>query len=414
MGKIVWKNGNKGFNKFGDLDEYTLVSSDATKMVFEYDEDQLGDFDDERYPWRVEFKLTGATMETPEDGGERDGEALYTGGTISGMKAFNAEGDLILDASKLSIPLAVFQSYLLDERGYNIEHLIFSGGHKISGSNDGGRDDWDGDSIRTGAGKDVVKAKGGNDYITDGGGADKYIGGDGNDTVNYDDWYHQNTSFVSSGIVVNLAKKKITGPDGATDKVKSIERVIGTFLDDDFTGDKNDNGFYGMAGNDSFDGGAGFDWVSYRKDEDQGGNFGIRADLGAGVIRDGFRATDTVKNIEGVEGTDLRDVFIDDANGNWLSGRDGNDVFRVSEGDDYLQGGDGADKFIFRGDDIGDNTITDFDASEGDTIAIENLSSAEDVIITEVDGSLMIEWQGNTIELRDFDGPTLTASDLGL
>ena len=105
-----------------------------------------------------------------------------------------------------------------------------------------------------------------------------------------------------------------------------------------------------FGGNDDFDGGDGIDTVDYSLDYQYGGNRGIIANLSASAVSasmggvttlvaastilDGFGATDSVKNIEYVKGTQFADQFY---------GSDGNDVFAGLAGNDYLDGGKGSD-----------------------------------------------------------------------
>ncbi len=72
--------------------------------------------------------------------------------------------------------------------------------------------------------------------------------------------------------------------------------------------------------------------------------------------KDGY---DFLYSIENIHGSDYKDVIIGD---------DQNNVFTSGKGDDKLTGNGGADTFILTG---GENTITDFDANEGDRIEID-------------------------------------------
>ncbi len=85
------------------------------------------------------------------------------------------------------------------------------------------------------------------------------------------------------------------------------------------------------------------DTVSYTADKTQGGMQGIKADLAAGTVRDGFGTTDTIANIDSVYGTLFLDVINGDDGDNVLDGISGADLLNGRAGDDRLFGGDGKD-----------------------------------------------------------------------
>ena len=133
-----------------------------------------------------------------------------------------------------------------------------------------------GDHITGDNGANHLEGGGGDDTLQGGAGADRLDGGDAADWVVY--WY----SYV--GVKVNL--KDGTGQEGDAegDVIVNIEHLMGSFYQDELTGDNGDNQLYGLDGNDMLhgnegqdvlDGGAGAD----RLDGGEGADFFI---FGAG------------------------------------------------------------------------------------------------------------------------------------
>ena len=87
----------------------------------------------------------------------------------------------------------------------------------------------------------------------------------------------------------------------------------------------------GGAGGDSIDGGAGFDTVSY-----SGSTAGVSVNLLARTASGGDAGGDHLSNIEGLQGTNLRDTLVGDDNANVLDGLTGRDTLTGNGGDDTL------------------------------------------------------------------------------
>ncbi|KAB2851194.1 MAG: calcium-binding protein [Hyphomicrobiaceae bacterium] len=137
------------------------------------------------------------------------------------------------------------------------------------------------DELHGGQGDDVLNGGIGDDKLFGDTGNDLFIAKEGNDTVDGGkgfDTLDYSDMAVKSGITVDFDKSntvKVMTADGLkTDKVVGIEKVVGTDLDDKFTGDKNDNVFVGgggndwfrgMGGKDTFTGGEGKDTFSWNK-----------------------------------------------------------------------------------------------------------------------------------------------------
>ena len=105
--------------------------------------------------------------------------------------------------------------------------------------------------------------------------------------------------------------------------------------------DQSNESWVGEAGDDTIDGGGGFDLVQYNLEFD--GTLGVMVNLETGVATDRFGDTDSLINIEGAAGTEMADTLIGDAGDNFLDGRGGDDSIDGGAGDDFLIGGSGND-----------------------------------------------------------------------
>ncbi|MEM9968786.1 MAG: DUF4214 domain-containing protein [Pseudomonadota bacterium] len=134
---------------------------------------------------------------------------------------------------------------------------------------------------------------------------------------------------------------------GGTDTFSGIRVLQGTPFADTLTGAGGDQSFIGNGGDDIFDGGAGSgDAVSYQRfgwtlrddvfrDPNQ---TGVTVDLITGVASDGYGGTDTLINIEDVEGSAYADTLLGDDGDNRLFGNAGDDLLRGRGGDDEIIG----------------------------------------------------------------------------
>jgi Ca2+-binding RTX toxin-like protein len=187
------------------------------------------------------------------------------------------------------------------------------------------------DNLRGNGGNNTLLGGGGNDFLRGRGGADVLNGGAGTDFADY--------LGAAAGVTVNLSNPGTNTGDAAGDTFISIEGIRGTGFADSLTGGlaANDVGgefFYGLAGNDTIDGGSGYDEVRYNQDAGQGGTAGVTVNLATGTATDGFGNTDTLISIEGARGTAQNDTFI---------GSDANNTFVGLAGNDSITGGGGAD-----------------------------------------------------------------------
>lgn len=343
-------------------------------------------------------------------------ENVFTGGKIVSIKILGDADQVLGEVTGLNL-----KALSLNFRyGGTIWGLVTHGADVMNGN---GLDN----SLDAGSGNDTVNAGGGDDFVSDWFGSDVYKGGAGEDELSYEDAAYD-VWHPSKGVTVDLKTGIAKDAWGGTDKISSFEILRGTQHKDAFYGSdlaKGSEGFRGLEGNDLIDGRGGQDWVDYSLDERTGGVLGINADLGKGKIIDGFGDTDTVKNIEAVDGTRFADRIIGNRSANLLygssgndtiSGAAGNDTITGSLGNDRLTGGTGIDHFTFsnEGSSNGKDVITDF--RDGvDRIRFHNygdaLDSFSDLTIADMNGKATITYAGGTITLNGIVAAQLTASD---
>jgi hypothetical protein len=206
--------------------------------------------------------------------------------------------------------------------------------------------------------------------IEGGYGADGINGGAGTDTASY--------AHSGAGVTINLAGLPGhggllgsagfgSGGDAQGDVLVSIENLTGSAYGDVF---------YGNDANNTFDGGAGVDRVSYRYADE-----GVTVDLQNGTVTGGASVgTDTLVNIELVEGSRFNDTF---------------------------EASSRSDTFVF-GASIGHDTVDNFDARNSNDN--HDLISFEGVFDSWEDLQDHIDRDGNdwTITIDEHNSLTLT------
>ena len=243
------------------------------------------------------------------------------------------------------------------------------------------------------AGDDTIAGGAGDDLIEGGPGFNVLDGGAGtDDAVIYAfdpaEGRYYNLQFptefptVWTGVFVSLATGTAANYAGGTDTLAGFENVIGTFYNDQLTGDSGDNGFAGLAGNDTIDGGLGNDLVYYGVLDYDGRNAvnidGINASIPNGVVvdlvsqvatADGHGGSDTLSSIEGVVGSIGVDTITGDGNDNFIEGGAGGDTLVGAGGIDTLSYEDsGAGTLIGVNINLQTNTASGADA-QGDIIS---------------------------------------------
>ncbi|MDQ3962712.1 MAG: hypothetical protein M3277_02195 [Actinomycetota bacterium] len=223
------------------------------------------------------------------------------------------------------------------------------------------------DRIAGGRGPDHVVGGPGDDRLNSGPGSFESLEGNaGNDALDGGPGFAEDARFLTSQgpVVASLADGAATGE--GTDRFRNLDELMGSSHDDTLTGDLGDPeafaGLYGHAGDDTLIGGAesNFLWGGPGDDDIDGGDgfdfldhvhlnrlVGLPSDavtvnLVTGTVAG--QGTDTIRNVEGADGTPGDDSFIgnDEAN-EFTQMFEGDDTVDAGAGDDLVDGGDGTD-----------------------------------------------------------------------
>lgn len=223
----------------------------------------------------------------------------------------------------------------------------------------------------------VVLGRTGNTEINPSKGNDTIVGGSDNNTS----WSNIGYWSDPSGIIVNLSNQALAATIGSTtyyvgrnttrDGWGNTDTYITTDTSFNITGsnytdyirgrddnntDNTHESFSGGEGNDTIDGGSGLDQANYSTDD---GPYGVLVNLSAasvnmggitvasGTARDNWRGTDTLKNIENINGSNLNDYILGSSANNYIhGGNTGNDTLNGGAGNDNINGGSGNDSLI--------------------------------------------------------------------
>ncbi|MCA8884476.1 MAG: hypothetical protein KDA50_12140, partial [Rhodobacteraceae bacterium] len=350
--------------------------------------------------------LTGGAGDDTLDGGADDDFADYSfddqdGGTqgivanLSTGTVTDTFGDTDTLISIEGISGSVFDDMITgdandnDLRGFDGDDTLIGGlgNDRLRGGD--GDDTLDASADTTGFG-DFVMPGLGSDTIT-GSMALFTTGSEGID-ISYED-----VSGVG-GLTITIGNNgtgtTVSGTPGAVNDTFSYAHFfMGSQDSDSFTSTSNAafEGFVGFAGNDSFNGGGNFDRVAYSNEEDAAGSLsGVNVNLATGQAQDTFGNTDTLQNIESVEGTSRADTFTGNAAQGFAQfrGLAGNDTIIGSAGIDQIDysadaqrgGGGGISANLLTGqvvDGFGDtDTVSGIDEVRGtgldDTILLDN------------------------------------------
>jgi len=404
--------------------------------------------------------LKGGPGNDTLDGGADQDNAVYrwsgeTNGVVVDLSNGTASNDGFGDSDTLlnieNIEGSEFDDNITGDAGDN--YLDGREGNDIIFGGDGH------DGLAGGQGHDQLFGEAGSDWFTGHQGDDLIDGGAGEDQVNYDSW-----SGTTSGVSVDLSvitplgggysNVVVVTNDGFTDTdyLRNIENVSGTDFSDTLTGDalnnqlrgnggddvltgnqgddhlQGDDGddnlnggpgndfLFGGPGVDTIDGGA--DWDNLAFDNWTGVVNGVNVNLALNTVSDdGFGSTDSVFNIERVQGSDFDDIIAGDSFDNHLLGNGGNDTLSGGGGNDSLEGGLGDDLFVLS--DGGNIHISDFVAGAGteDVIDLQDVSSLSDfagVLAVAVDdggGNVNIDLGGNNLHLVGVNVASLHVDD---
>lgn len=224
----------------------------------------------------------------------------------------------------------------IDTAGYE-ERLAGEGVAATLGTSggNGNADDGAGDDLANGvenliggAGDDALSGNGGVNALSGGAGADVLDGRDHGDSL--DGGAALDTALYSTGggVAVNLATGSVTGAQGA-DTLSLIENAVGSSANDVLVSGPGDN---------SLDGGAGTDTVSFEL-----GSQPVVASLLTGVATGDAATADALARLENIEGTDFGDTLTGNGVSNALSGGAGDDTLTGNGAADELGLGAGND-----------------------------------------------------------------------
>ncbi len=266
-----------------------------------------------------------------------------TKGTISALQIFN-------DADRQVLSIENFAGDPSSARNLN----LFAS--KVFGSGVGeGKAAWSqllsgndlvrgtqGDDVRglvgLDAGNDTFQMWAGRDLVNGGIGDDTIHGGRGFDTLSYAETHFSEGRSTSQGVRVNVDAGTVSDAWGDTDTFVGVEAFLGSSRADTFLGSTaGADAFAGLRGRDRINGGIGDDdQASYRYDFEYGGRKGVTVDLGRGYAVDGFGNTDTLIEIERLEGTRRSDILRGSAEDNRFRGGEGVDRYNGREGTDEI------------------------------------------------------------------------------
>jgi Ca2+-binding RTX toxin-like protein len=240
-------------------------------------------------------------------------------------------------------------------------------------------------------------------------GDDTLRGGEGNNVIdglggfNTLDYRADPNDNPTQGVIVDLPAGTATNLWGGTDTLIDIQNVIGSQFADSLTGlaiDGTRTFLSGEGGNDTLIAGGPGTMITadYRSSLSA-----VVVDLGSGIAYDdGWSGgTDTLIDIQAVEGSAFGDALMGGDGDDWLSGGNGNDDLFGSAGDDtliggagddYLEGDAGADLYT------GGSGADRFSLLVAPTEWLDSTLAATDVV---TDFSIA---EGDLLQISDFDG----------
>ena len=289
------------------------------------------------------------------------------------------------------------------------------------------------ENVTGGSGNDTITGDSNDNVLNGGVGNDTIVGSAGNDTL--DGGAGTNTldySAQTSDLTIDLSSNSATGAGIAADTVSNFSILRTGSGDDTVTGTASTETFYDGAGDDVYDGGGGNDVFyagagddTYDAGHGWGGWIyftGVTADVTisflTGTAFSTETGTDSLDGIRNVVGGDGNDTITGSScpTYNHLYGGAGDDVISGTNngnglyggtGSDTLTGGSGGDDFFFMASDNFDgvDTITNFDASEGDTIDISDLLSGYNHGTDDIDDFVAFVVSGGDVRIEiDVDG----------
>ena len=138
----------------------------------------------------------------------------------------------------------------------------------------------------------------------------EFTGEGGNDTIIGNGNTRLGFNNATAGVTVDIAAGTDSGDASVgNDTFTGVNAVMGSMFADSLSGSAGNETFTGLGGNDFIDGRGGFDTVSYNNIYLSTG--GISVDLAAGTgTGDASIGIDTLRSIEGIQGTNANDTFV--------------------------------------------------------------------------------------------------------
>lgn len=182
-------------------------------------------------------------------------------------------------------------------------------------------------------------------------GGDTYYGGTGGNRLQYSGVLGLNS--INANLTTNTVSLTFSDTTTSTDTVYEVQQLITTVGNDTVIGSALDDTIYEVLGNNTLNGGAGNNTISYRFIS---GTAGVTVNLLSGTADNDNNGSnnDTLSNFIHIEGSDYFDTLRGDNGNNIITGRNGNDTIFGGLGNDTLNGD--ADNDIIAGEG-GNNTI---------------------------------------------------------
>jgi Ca2+-binding RTX toxin-like protein len=245
----------------------------------------------------------------------------------------------------------------------NIENLTLTGSSVINGTGNAANNSLTGNTANN-----TLNGGDGNDTLNGGAGVDSLIGGLGNDIYQVDsttDIITENasagTDTIQSSVTYTIAS--LANIENLTLTGSSAINGTGNAANNSLTGNTANNTLNGGDGNDTLNGGAGNDSLIGGNGNDYAYYYSstgsVTVNLATGTASDGLGGTDTLSQIENVQGSNTA--------GDNITGSTGVNVLYGYGGADILTGGGGND-LLYLGSDTVKDTVNYTSGDGADTV----------------------------------------------
>ena len=357
--------------------------------------------------------LKGSAVSEVFDGGAGN-DTITGGGGMDTARYQQSTAGVIVNLGSSSITV--------DATAYSIPGMTGSVTVAAGTANDGmgGTDTLSGIGSAEGSdyndylrGTDTVTSR---SYLAGNAGNNILVGGAGTSVANYLDtplsFGGMNASLVPNSLGVVSVQNKF----GGVDTLINIKGLSGTNSNDTLTGGSGDDQLRGNGGSDTLDGGAGNDWAIYVGDPSA-----VYVNLAAGMAKDGWNGlsgllalggTDTLINIENIEGPNYNDYLVGNSGDNLIKGRGGDDLIDGAAGNDTaVYQGARADYVVTK---LSDGSYTVRDTVSGrdgvDTLRnIETLSFTDGTVaVVTAAAAILADTTVPVLQSASVNGSTLT------